>query len=470
MDDTTNGEGSVEELTAELARVRAERDAARTELERAEAARDAARTEAGKPSKHRVRRVVAVVLVIASCASFLTGGVGLWASRNLLNTDVWLQRTDPLIEDPAVQQAVSREITDSVMQVVDPEALFKEVLPERGQMLAGPLSGAVEGFVGDQVTKVVESDKFAQLWDEVNERAHTAAVKVLRGESEVVTANDDSITVNLLPIINQVLARLTSISPELFGRTVDIPDVQIDEIPTSVIDTLNERLGTDLPPDFGQITIDDNGQLKEVQDAVAMFDKIVWVSIAVFIVSTIGALALSVDRRRTLLQLAIADVVLLVLMRRGAVRAQEQVLQLVRVDENRPAVKAITSAMFEGLFTSTRILLWGFGIMILIALVTGPGRRARQLRSWTSSAALSLVSSARERGSDPATAAWIVAHRDALQIAVGAVAVVLLWWLNLGWFGILSLLVIAGVLIALLARLPDDATSDDDSTPTPQPT
>ncbi|MCZ7631088.1 MAG: hypothetical protein M5U19_19495 [Microthrixaceae bacterium] len=353
---------------------------------------------------------------------------------------------------------------------MDPEALFKEVLPERGQMLAGPLSGAVEGFVGDQVTKVVESDKFAQLWDEVNERAHTAAVKVLRGESEVVTANDDSITVNLLPIINQVLARLTSISPELFGRTVDIPDVQIDEIPTSVIDTLNERLGTDLPPDFGQITIDDNGQLKEVQDAVAMFDKIVWVSIAVFIVSTIGALALSVDRRRTLLQLAIADVVLLVLMRRGAVRAQEQVLQLVRVDENRPAVKAITSAMFEGLFTSTRILLWGFGIMILIALVTGPGRRARQLRSWTSSAALSLVSSARERGSDPATAAWIVAHRDALQIAVGAVAVVLLWWLNLGWFGILSLLVIAGVLIALLARLPDDATSDDDSTPTPQPT
>ncbi len=452
---------AVESLEQQLARVRAERDEARAEL---------ARVEVAPESRHRVRRTVAVLLVIASCASFLTGGVGIWASRNFLDTDVWLQRTDPLIHDPAVQSAVSREITDAVMQLVDPEALFKEALPERGQMLAGPLSGAVRGFVAEQVDKVVESERFATLWAEVNRQAHTAAVKVLRGDSEVVTAGDDSVTLNLVPIINRVLARITSVSPELFGRTVNIPDVQIDEIPSAAIDKINEQFGTDLPPDFGQITVYDQGKLKELQDAIVLLDRIVWISVAIFIVSTIGAIALSLDRRRTLLQLAIADVVILVLMRRGAFRAQEQILDLVRVDDNRPAVKAVTTAMFEGLYNSTRILLWVFGIIIVVALVTGPGRRARELRTRTSSAVLGLVSSAREKGADPATTAWIVAHRDMLQIGVGAVAVALLWWLNLGWFGILVILLLAGGLIALLSRLPDEAARDDESTPTPQPT
>ncbi len=461
MDETTNGDSSVEELSAQLERVRAERDEARAQL---------ATIETAPESKHRVRRTVAVLLVIASCASFLTGGVGIWASRNFLDTDVWLQRTDPLIHDPAVQQAVSTKITDSVMQMVDPEALFKEALPERGQMLAGPLSGAVRNFVGDQVTKVVESEKFAEVWAEVNRQAHTTAVKVLRGESDVVTANDDSVTLNLIPIINRVLARITSISPELFGRTIQIPDIQIDEIPSSAIEKINDRFGTDLPADFGQITIYDQGKLKELQDAIVLLDRIVWLSVVIFVVSTIGALAASVDRRRTLLQLAIADVVLLVLMRRGAFRAQEQILDLVKVDANKPAVKAVTTAMFEGLYNGTRILLWLFGIIIVVALVTGPGRRASALRSRVGSAAVSLASSARDKGGDPATAAWIVAHRDALQLGVGALAIVLLWWLNLGWFGILVVLAIAGVLIALLARLPESSSSEDDSTPTPQPT
>lgn len=462
MEETTGGGGrSIEELSAELERVKAERDEARAVL---------ASVEPASESKHRARRAVAVLLVIASCASFLTGGIGLWASRNFLDTDVWLQRTDPLIHDPAVQQAVSAKVTDSVMQMVDPEALFKEVLPERGQMLAGPLSGAVRGFVADQVTKVVESEKFAEIWAQANRQAHTAAVKVLRGESDVVTANDDSVTLNLLPIINRVLARITSISPELFGKTVQIPDVQIDEIPSSAIEKINDRFGTDLPADFGQITIYDQGKLKELQDAIVLLDRIVWLSIVVFVASTIGALAASVDRRRTLLQLAIADVVLLVLMRRGAFRAQEQILDLVKVDANKPAVKAVTTAMFEGLYNSTRVLLWLFGIIIAVALVTGPGKRASGLRSRVSSAALSLASSARDKGGDPATAAWIIAHRDALQLGVGALAILLLWWLNLGWFGILVVLAIAGVLMALLSRMPDSSSSEDDSTPTPQPT
>jgi hypothetical protein len=346
------------------------------------------------------------------------------------------------------------------MQLVDPQALFEDVLPERGKLLAGPLSGAVQSFVGDQVAKVVQSDAFATLWVEVNRQAHAAAVKVLEGDSEVVSAGDKTVTLNLLPIVNRVLARISSVSPELFGRTVDIPDIHVDEVPASAIKAINERFGTDLPSDFGQITIYDQGTLKELQDAVKLFNQIVWLSVVVFVVTTVGALAVSVDRRRTLLQLSIADFVLLVLMRRGAIRAQDQVLDLVRVAANKPAVKAVTTAIFSGLFDGTRILLWLFGVIIAVALVSGPGPRAAAFRRRVASAVVGIVSAARDKGADPATTAWIVGHRDLLQVVVAVIAVALLWWLDLGWLGVLVVLVLAGIAIALLARLPKPPSAE----------
>lgn len=453
MDDATSSE---EELRAEVERLRAERDAARSQL---------ASVEQGRPSKHLTRRIAAGVLVVISCLSFLTGGAGIWASRNFLDTDVWVERVGPLADDPDVQAALSREITTEVMQLVDPQALFEEVLPERGQLLAVPLSGAVEGFVGDQVATFVASDAFARLWVGVNEQAHAAAVRVLKGDSDVVQAGDDSVTLNLVPIINQVLARITSVSPELFGRTIDVPDVQIDEVPSGAIDKINSTFGTDLPEDFGQITIYDQGQLKEVQDAIALFDRLVVFSVIIFLLSTIGALALSIDRRRTVLQLAITDVLLLILMRRAAMTAQDQVLGLVRVDDNVPAAKAVSDALLQGLFDGTRVLLWVFGILIVVAWLTGSSTTVVRVRHGIASAVTGVVSAARDRGSDPATVTWLVAHRDALRVAGVAVGLVLLWWLDLSWLGVFLLLALIVAYEILLTRLPDHDPGDDD-TPT----
>lgn len=463
------------ELEAELARVRAERDAARAELNE---------LRVRQPSRHMTRKIIAGFLVFLSCVSFLTGGIGIWASRSLLDTDVWVDHVGPLAKDPDVQAAISAQITAEIMKLIDPKALFEEALPERGQMLAVPLSGAVQSFVGDQVDKFVASDAFDQLWVRINERAHRAAVKVLRGESDVVQAGDRTVTLSLIPVINDVLANITKASPEIFGKTINIPDVQIDEIPSAAIDKINSVFGTDLPPDFGQITIYDGGELKEVQDAIALFDRLVWVSVVVFVLATVGAFAASVDRRRTLYQLAIADVLLLILMRRAAITAQDQLLGLVKVPGNLGAVKAVSDALLQGLFDGTRILLWFFGILIALAWLTGSSKRAVAFRNGTVSVASGLTSAARERGTDPATIVWMVEHRDALRVAGVVVAVVLLWWLNLSWLGVFILLALVAGFEVLLGRLGEDESSGegpgvgasidesvkDESAPTPSPT
>ena len=171
---------------------------------------------------------------------------------------------------------------------------------------------------------------------------------------------------------------------------------------------------------------------------------------------------MSVNRRRTLVQLAVIDIVILVLMRRAAITAQEQLLDLVRVDANVPAVRATSDAVLSGLFDGTRNLLWIFGILIVIAWVTGPSGRAGAVRSGTSSAAVSLTSAARDRGSDPATTDWIVRNRDALRIAGVVVAVVLLWWLSLSWFWAFVILALVAGYEVVLARLGDPEPPDGD--------
>jgi hypothetical protein len=347
------------------------------------------------------------------------------------------------------------------MQVVDPQTLFQEALPERGQILAAPLSGAVQGFVGDQVEDFVASDAFADIWVRVNRQAHQAAVEVLRGESEAVTAGDETVTLNLVPVINRVLANITSASPELFGRTIDIPDVQIDEVPSKAIDAINDTFGTDLPEDFGQVTVYDGGALEEVQDSVAFFDRVVWISVVVFVLSTVGAFAASVNRRRTFYQLAIPWILILLLLRRGAVRAQEQVLGLVPPKGSVPAVRATTDALLTGLFDGTQILVWILVVALAVVWVTGPTDRAGALRRRAASAAAAVAGAASERSNDPATATWLIAHRPVLQAAGVVVAVVLLLWLNLGWFGMLLLLVILGAYEWVLARL--EGPGDDDA-------
>ena len=453
-----------EDPQAELARLRAERDAARAE-------REAMRVEMaglqGRPRSRRVvRRTATVVLVAISCLAFLTGSIGVWANRSLLDTDVWVEHVGPLIDDPAVQAALSATITTETMKLIDPKALLQQSLPDRARVLAVPLSNAFQTFVGQEVAKLVASDGFKRTWIELNRQGHAEAVKVLRGDAKMVQAGDESVTISLVPVINQVLARITSVSPDLFGKTINIPDIQIDEIPTAAIDKVNSALGTNLPQDFGQITIYDHGKLKEVQDAVAIFDTIVWVSIVLFAASTVGAIALSVNRRRTVLELAVVDVLLLILMRRAAMIAQDQLLGLVRVPANRGAVGAISDAVLQGLFDGTRILLWGFAILVALAVATAPWPRAVAIRRRTASLMTGVATAARARGTARAATDWVVGRLDPLRIAGVVLALVVLWWGTTSWLSVLIVLVILAGYEVLLGRLGDaEVTNQAPSAP-----
>jgi hypothetical protein len=77
--------------------------------------------------------------------------------------------------------------------------------------LAAPITNGVENFTRTQVNEFMASPQFATLWSEVNRIAHEQVVKLLEGnQGGAVSAQEDTITVNLGPIVAQVKERLVA--------------------------------------------------------------------------------------------------------------------------------------------------------------------------------------------------------------------------------------------------------------------
>src|SRR5262245_25988531 len=209
MDEAEQAE--LEQLRAEQARLQQEVDDLRTSA-------DAETAKAQRRQRHRIRRVVAVALVVTTSLVFTIAATGVWARRNALNTDRWVSTVTPVVRDEAVQEAFGRYLTDQLMTAIDAKEFFESVLPERGQVLAAPLTNALRGFVQDNVTEFLGTDTFEKLWVELNTRAHTRLVDVLEGDiSDVpgVQVQGDNVVLNVIPVLNAILERIGEQSPEL---------------------------------------------------------------------------------------------------------------------------------------------------------------------------------------------------------------------------------------------------------------
>jgi hypothetical protein len=127
--DATPTDDEVARLADEKSRLQAEVDGLRAEL-----------ATAPRRRAVRTRGVVAVALVVVTSLLVTVSVTAVWARRNALNTDRYVETIGPVAQDVRVQRALGRYITDQAMSAIDPEELFESALPERGQILAAPLT------------------------------------------------------------------------------------------------------------------------------------------------------------------------------------------------------------------------------------------------------------------------------------------------------------------------------------------
>ena len=170
-----------------------------------------------RPRRRRVswRTPVSALLIVIGCVLAPVAVVGVWTANQVSDTNRYIANVEPLIHDPAIQNALTDKVTTAItshLNVVGytnqaAALLTSKGLPRVGTLLKtfGPsIASAVAGFVHNTVHKVVTSPQFANAWIQVNTVAHQTLVKALSGQGGAVTVSNGQVTIDLAPFIEIV--------------------------------------------------------------------------------------------------------------------------------------------------------------------------------------------------------------------------------------------------------------------------
>ena len=226
---TPEERAELERLRAEVAELRSQVAAAPVAVEPPPVA------PPPRPRRQRWRSVVATLLIVIGCILAPISVVAVWTKNLVTDTDRYVATVAPLASDPAIQSAIADRITAEIFTKLDVTGITNQAvdaLADRGlpplvatqlHALSEPLSNGVESFVRTEVGKVVASEAFANAWTTANRTAHQALVAALTGETrEGITIENDTVSINLGPIIQEVKQRLIDRG---FGLASRIPNV-----------------------------------------------------------------------------------------------------------------------------------------------------------------------------------------------------------------------------------------------------
>jgi hypothetical protein len=205
----------------------------RAELERLRAEARAPHTEPDTTARRRHvgwRTPVALVLIVVGCLLAPLSVLAVWTANEVSSTSRYVESVEPLVHDPAVQNALTDKITTQITTHLNvtgytdqaAAALTSRGLTRVGALLQtfGPsISSAVTGFIHGQVHKIVTSPQFARVWVQANTAVHEQLVKALSGQGgSSVSVSNGQVVLSLGPFINLVKQDLVKRGFTLAGK------------------------------------------------------------------------------------------------------------------------------------------------------------------------------------------------------------------------------------------------------------
>jgi hypothetical protein len=214
-----------------------------------------------------MRKAGIAALLVLGTLLWTAFGLGLWAERQALDTDQWVDTSGELLENEPVRTAVGLFIVDRLFQSAEVEARIAEALPPRLDSLAGPAAAGLKEVARRNAPRLLGNALALEAWRQANEAAHGRLLDVVEGRV------GGEISLDLRTLFEQV-AESTGLPPEVVDR---------------------------LPDQLASLQIADGDQLETAQGLLDLFEAIVWVLLILAVAAFAGAVALSRDRRRTLL-------------------------------------------------------------------------------------------------------------------------------------------------------------------------
>lgn len=320
------------------------------------------------PSR-RPRTIVAAVLGVAAVLVLTVTIVAAWAEATVLRSGPVADLVSDALADPAVQSALADYVTDQVVAAVDLEAVVAAVVPDSLDRVATAISSGVEAGLRRRLTAALADPDVQEVLDAAVERAHGAAMQLLRGDGlrDGVTVEDGRVTLNLLPLIARGLQALQSIG---LLDDVEVPTLTRDGDPTAQRAQLSGALARDLPPTFGELVVYEGVAVADAAQSVqtarrllALAERGLWLLAGATVVLVAATLVAAVHRWRAALLLGAGTAAAMVVLRAAVRQVAADAPDLVV----RPGARAATTAILDGASAS---LLRVLGVVLLLALVT----------------------------------------------------------------------------------------------------
>ncbi|HEY9293100.1 MAG TPA: hypothetical protein VIP98_17615 [Microlunatus sp.] len=235
-----------DELRSRIAQLEAENQ----ELRRQSGPPSPPSVVAAKPSRGRGWTALAVCLIVIGCILAPLSVVTVWGKATLVDTDRFVATYAPLADSPAVQNYVIDQTMTVISDNVDVDQLTADLIDGIKELgtgprataaldaLKGPAARGVENLMRSGVEQFVQSDAFAQAWEQALRVSHTQLMATLRNDPNAVlkAQQDGTIGVQLGPIVDRIKQALIDRGIGLASKIPEvnktIPITQADNIAT----------------------------------------------------------------------------------------------------------------------------------------------------------------------------------------------------------------------------------------------
>jgi hypothetical protein len=385
----------------------------------------------------RHRRLAQVLVAVGTLLTILAI-FAVWAERQALNTNEWVDTSGKLLNDDKIDSALAEYMVNQLYTSVDVQSEIAAALPPRAAPLAAPIAGGLRQLAVQLAERGLQSPRFEAAWKNANRTAHLALIDLIDGNGDIAKANGDRITLDLQPLLQQVSdqAGLSgALAGKLSSAAGQLPPGAAAKLPPGAAAQLPAATGQ-LPADAGQLTV---LRSDDVHLAIQIARAIKGLSI-VFSLLALGAFGLAIylaagDRipaiRWSGLGLITAGILVLAIR---SIAGGALVDALVKNDSATDAGNAVWS-IGTSLLVGIAITVIAFGVVFVIASWLGSeassAKKARKFLAPTLRESPGLVYG----GVGLAIFIYfLLAPTHGLRAALTALAL-----LALAWFGVTAL-------------------------------
>jgi hypothetical protein len=298
----------------------------------------------------RIRRIAVVGLLVLGTLFWTAFGLGLWAQRQALDTDNWVETSGELLENDQVRSTLAFFIVDQLYDSQAVQARLEQVLPPRLQGLAAPAAAGLKEIARRNAPRVLGSAAALKAWESANRAAH----------DELINIVDDGVKGRAVSL------DLKSLVGEVAAGT---------GLPAGAVDKL--------PPNVANLEVATPDQLDNVRQLLHLFKTIVWLLLGLAVAAFAGAIALAADRRRTVLNVGGCMMFAGIAMLAFRTLAGKAVVNSLADAPNAHAIAGDVWGIATRLMVDAAQGSFLFGLFVVLgAWLIGPGRRATAVRRF----------------------------------------------------------------------------------------